>query len=123
NPNDIESISVLKDASAAAIYGVRASNGVILITTKRGKSGTPKVEFNAQRGVQNVAKTFDVLNTADYTALYREVYANNPTAVGSMPSVFDPNSPDFLGNSPTYDWQDALLNKDAIIEDYGIRVS
>ncbi|HEY8512386.1 MAG TPA: TonB-dependent receptor [Cyclobacteriaceae bacterium] len=123
NPNDIESISVLKDASAAAIYGVRASNGVILITTKRGKTGAPKVEFNAQRGVQNVAKTFDVLNTADYTALYREVYANNPTASGSMPSVFDPNSPDFLGNSPTYDWQDALLNKDAIIEDYGIRVS
>src|SRR5690606_29654330 len=65
NPNDIESISVLKDASAAAIYGVRASNGVILITTKKGKQGTPKVEFNAQRGVQNVVKTFDVLNTAD----------------------------------------------------------
>lgn len=121
NPNDIESISVLKDASAAAIYGVRASNGVILITTKKGKQGTPKVEFNAQRGVQNVVKTFDVLNTADYTALYRESYANNPTGV--LPSVFDPNSPDFLGNSPTYDWQKALLNRDAVIEDYGIRVS
>jgi TonB-linked SusC/RagA family outer membrane protein len=123
NPNDIESISVLKDASAAAIYGVRASNGVILITTKRGKIGTPKVEFNAQRGVQNVAKSFDLLNTADYTSLYREAYANNPTEAASLPSVFDPNSPDFLGNSPTYDWQDVLLNKDAIIEDYGIRVS
>nr|PZN58498.1 MAG: hypothetical protein DIU61_00230 [Bacteroidota bacterium] len=121
NPHDIESISVLKDASAGAIYGMRASNGVIIITTKKGKSGAPRVEFNAQRGVQNVAKTFDVLNTADYAALYREVYANNPTA--TMPSVFDPNSPDFLGNSPTYNWQDALLNKDAIIEDYSLRVS
>lgn len=123
NPNDIESISVLKDASAAAIYGVRASNGVILITTKSGKLGKPKVEFNAQRGVQNVAKTFDVLNTADYTALYREVYANNPTEAANLPTVFDPGSPDFLGNSPTYDWQNALLNKDAIVEDYSIRVS
>ncbi|HEX6892087.1 MAG TPA: carboxypeptidase-like regulatory domain-containing protein, partial [Chryseolinea sp.] len=59
NPSDIESISVLKDASAGAIYGVRASNGVILITTKKGKSGAPRVEFNAQVGIQNVAKSFD----------------------------------------------------------------
>lgn len=123
NPNDIESISVLKDASAAAIYGVRASNGVILITTKRGKKGQPKIEFNAQRGVQSVSQTFDVLNTTPYAALYREAYANNPSEAANLPSVFDPNSPDYLGNNPTYNWQDALLNKNAIVEDYGLRVS
>ena len=88
NPNDIESISVLKDASSAAIYGVRASNGVILITTKKGKEGRPKVEVSAQRGVQNVIKKFEMLNTPDYTRLYQEAYANNPEEVGNLPSVF-----------------------------------
>ena len=60
NPNDIESISVLKDASATAIYGVRASNGVILITTKRGKEGKARVEMSASYGIQNNWKRYDV---------------------------------------------------------------
>ncbi|HRQ50981.1 MAG TPA: TonB-dependent receptor plug domain-containing protein, partial [Agriterribacter sp.] len=62
NAADIESISVLKDASAAAIYGVRASNGVILITTKKGKSGKPRIEFSASYAMQNIAKTIPLLN-------------------------------------------------------------
>ncbi|HTE32757.1 MAG TPA: SusC/RagA family TonB-linked outer membrane protein, partial [Chryseolinea sp.] len=123
NPNDIESISVLKDASAAAIYGVRASNGVILITTKKGKTGAPKVEFSAQRGVQNVVNDFDMLGTPSYTALYQEAYANNPTEAANLPNVFKPGDPGYLGNSPTYDWQKQLLNKNAIVEDYSLRVS
>jgi TonB-dependent SusC/RagA subfamily outer membrane receptor len=53
NPSDIESMSVLKDASAAAVYGVRAANGVVLITTKRGKTGKPKINFDGYYGVQN----------------------------------------------------------------------
>src|SRR4029078_6177989 len=78
NPNDIESITVLKDASAAAIYGVRAANGVILITTKRGK-GKPRIEFNASYGVQNaVAKGQPLLTTPQFVTLYNEAYANNP---------------------------------------------
>ena len=123
NPNDIESISVLKDASAAAIYGVRASNGVILITTKRGKSGQPKIEFSAQRGFQNVPKKFKMLDTPDYTALYQEAYANNPAEAGNLPAEFKPGDPAYLGNSPAYDWQSELLNKNAVIEDYSLRVS
>ncbi len=122
NPNDIESISVLKDASAAAIYGVRASNGVILITTKKGKSGSPKVEFSAQRGVQNVIKQFDMLNTADYTRLYQEAYNNNASEAGNLPPEFIESDPAYLGNSPTYNWQDNLINKNAVVEDYSIRV-
>jgi TonB-linked SusC/RagA family outer membrane protein len=123
NPNDIESISVLKDASSAAIYGVRASNGVILITTKKGKSGAPKVEFNAQRGVQNLVNTYDMLNTEQYTSLYQQAYANNPTEAANLPAVFIPGDPAYLGNGPTYDWQKDLINKNAVVEDYGIRVS
>ena len=122
NPNDIESISVLKDASSAAIYGVRASNGVILITTKKGKEGRPKVELSAQRGVQNVIKKFEMLNTPDYTSLYQEAYANNPAEAGNLPSVFQEGDPDYLGNSPTYNWQNSLVNENAVVEDYSIRV-
>ncbi len=66
NPNDIESIEVLKDASAAAIYGSRASNGVVIITTKSGKSGAPKIEVSASYGWQRMIRKMDVMNTAEY---------------------------------------------------------
>lgn len=147
NPGDIESISVLKDASASAIYGSRAANGVVLITTKRGKQGKPVIEFNALRGVQNIPGRYETLNTADYTALYREMLDNDylyrtqqaPNADPNNPyawdipsqthfNVFNPNAPvgsyyQYLGNSPTYDWQKELINKNAVIEDYSVRVS
>ena len=132
DPNDIESISVLKDASAAAIYGVRAANGVILITTKRGKTGKPKIEFSAYYGVQNAVKErIDVLNTQQYVALYKEAYANNPNMSSGSPvpftTVFGPKfndaGPEYLGNSPTIDWQKEYLNKNAPIKNISIRVS
>ena len=66
NPNDIESMQVLKDASAAAIYGAQAANGVILITTKKGtKSGQPKVTYDGYIGMQKTTKRYEVLNSAD----------------------------------------------------------
>src|SRR5690606_38973531 len=66
NPNDIESISVLKDAAAAAVYGARASNGIVMITTKRGKTGNSTVNFNMYRGVQEVWNTLDMLNAEQW---------------------------------------------------------
>jgi len=72
NPDDIESISVLKDASAAAIYGVRASNGVILITTKKGMAGKPKVEFSAKYSSQEIPKRYEMLGVKDYMDLYKK---------------------------------------------------
>ncbi|MCQ2153253.1 MAG: TonB-dependent receptor [Bacteroidales bacterium] len=65
-PEDIESVEILKDASAAAIYGTRAANGVVLITTKSGSQGTINVKFKAEGGVQTVAKTLDLLNAEQY---------------------------------------------------------
>lgn len=146
NPGDIESITVLKDASASAIYGSRAANGVVLITTKRGKKGKPVVEFNAMRGVQNVPNKYETLNTTQFTSLYKEMFDNDylyRTQQGPNPdplapyiwddpsrnylNVFNPNSADpyyqYLGNSPTYNWQNDLIKNDAIIEDYSVRVS
>jgi len=123
NPEDIESISVLKDASAAAIYGVRASNGVILISTKRGKTAQARVEFSMKSGYQNIPKKYDVLSVPDYVALYREAYANVPEATDQMPKVFDPNDPSYLGNRPTTDWQTPFLNKNAPTQDYNLQIS
>lgn len=77
NPSDIESMEVLKDASATAIYGSRAANGVILITTKKGKEGKTRVTFNSSVGVQVIAKRFDVLNGSEFAQVYNEMQEFN----------------------------------------------
>ena len=89
NPNDIESMQVLKDASAAAIYGAQASNGVILITTKKGtKSGQPKLTFDGYLGTSNTTKQYDVLNSKDRLAVEWAAQKGANTIAGSsaMPS-------------------------------------
>ena len=126
NPDDIESISVLKDASAAAIYGIRAANGVILITTKKGKEGAPVVEYSMSYGWQNIRKTYDVLNTREMIDFYRGSYAEakkyKPTV--TLPGIIDPNSSEMLKDSvTTYDWQTPYLNKNANIISHQLRVS
>ncbi len=122
DPDDIESISVLKDASAAAIYGSRAANGVILITTKKGKAGDAKINYSGYFGVQNIPN-FNLLDVSDYTKLIQEQYANDPASAGLMDPVYDPSSPLYLGNMPTIDHQAALSNKNAAIQNHNISVS
>ena len=73
NPNDIESIEILKDASATAIYGARAANGVILITTKRGKSGKPVVKYSANYSVQKIAKRLEMLTAREFMNVSNEI--------------------------------------------------
>ena len=128
---DIESITVLKDASAAAIYGVRAANGVVLITTKRGK-GKPRVEINAAFGIQNaVEQSKPVLTVPEYVALYNEAYSNNPDISGGNPvpigSVFGPEwnpaSPKYLGNSQTYYWIPEFFNENAPYKNLNLKLS
>ncbi len=120
NPADIESISVLKDAAAAAVYGVRASNGVVLITTKKGKQGRPRVEVTASRGVQNLPQRYEVLNSQELVDLNLEAaYAGNQP----LEPIFDPSSPDYKRNSPSYDWQTPLINRNALLEDYSVKLS
>jgi TonB-linked SusC/RagA family outer membrane protein len=86
NPNDIESIEVLKDASAAAIYGSQAANGVIIITTKRGKAGISTVSYDGYYGTQAITKTIPVLNASQFAKLENEVYNTtrfaNPDSFG-----------------------------------------
>ncbi|MGN0019462.1 MAG: SusC/RagA family TonB-linked outer membrane protein [Sphingobacterium hotanense] len=80
NPNDIESIEVLKDAAAASIYGARAANGVILITTKRGKEGVTSVDVNAYTGFQSLWKKPKFLNAEQFATLANELYKNSNMA-------------------------------------------
>lgn len=77
NPNDIQSIEILKDAAAAAIYGSRAANGVIIITTKKGKKGPPKITLNTIYSIQSPDKYLNYMNTSQYLQFYREVAQNS----------------------------------------------
>lgn len=79
NPNDIESIQILKDASAAAIYGTRAANGVVIIATKKGRTGKPRFSFNSYIGLTSAYKKLDILNAREYLELVRDIQKNaNP---------------------------------------------
>lgn len=106
NLNDIESIQVLKDASAASIYGSRAGNGVVIVTTKKGKNGSPKITYDAYYGVQNPGKNLDLLNTQQYADVLWES-RRNAVNIGSMvngvitsPTPINPTSAQF-GNGVT----------------------
>ncbi len=89
NPSDIASMEVLKDASATAIYGSRAAYGVVLITTKRGKSGEPKIDFNASVGFSKVAKRIDVLDAAQFRSALTYYGLSNANDKGSSVDAFD----------------------------------
>jgi TonB-dependent SusC/RagA subfamily outer membrane receptor len=90
NPSDIESMSILKDADATAIYGSRGANGVVLITTKKGKAGKTKVDFNLSEGVNKMASLPSLLNLQQYLLIRKEAYKND----GLTPSS-DPTSPSY----------------------------
>lgn len=107
NVNDIESVDVLKDASAAAIYGSRGSNGVVIITTKRGKKDKPSISLNSYYGIQSVTKEIPMLNATQYAQLiydaHNNTYFNQLAALGLTGSATDDNATRLskLGASPT----------------------
>lgn len=90
SPNDIANMQILKDASSAAIYGSRAANGVVLITTKSGSAGNAKITFNAQAGISNVVNNMETLNTAQYKELQDEIgIINLPDGLTDQTNWFD----------------------------------
>lgn len=108
NPDEIASIDVLKDAAAAAIYGSRGSNGVVIITTKRGAAGKTRFSFSSYLGTQKVEKTIGLLNAQQYVELYNESAKNDeydPTDYPFVPGVDDAN---------TYDWQSAVFRRSPV---------
>lgn len=123
NPSDIESIEVLKDAASGAIYGARAANGVILVTTKKGKLGKVSVNYNFSYGWQSAWKKRDVTGATDYAILQNERRVQN----GLSPLYNDPyNLVDANDNKITgfgTNWQDLLFNDNAPIVQHDVSIS
>ena len=115
NPADIESIEILKDASATAIYGAQAANGVILISMKAGVSGKPRVNFQASAGVQELPNKIDMMDLRGYARHYNELYALLDAS--KVKDAF--SHPETLGSGT--DWQDEIFRK-ALLQNYNISV-
>ena len=134
NPNDIESIQVLKDASTASIYGSRGSNGVIIITTKRGKKGgAPSFSYNSFFGSQSVANKLDLMNSAELIDYNRDATNNAYLQRNPGANTSDPNSVRTSGSwrlaedvlSPSgvdVDWQDVVF-RSAMVQTHNLSVS
>ncbi|RYY08039.1 MAG: TonB-dependent receptor [Sphingobacteriaceae bacterium] len=114
NQDDIESIEVLKDAASAAIYGTRAAAGVILVTTKKGKAGSIRINYNGYYGTQAPAKRLDLLNATQYAMLRNQALV----AAGRAPAFADPAS---LGTGT--DWQSEVFNNNAPKQIHELSVS
>lgn len=129
NPQDIESMSVLKDAAAAAIYGAQSSNGVILVTTKKGKSGEPNVQFNMQFGISNVPKQMDIMDADQYVDFYTKAYQSNnerfkdyPSLQKVFPDAYTDEVRDTYGNTNT-NWQDLITVNNALNQNYNLSMA
>ena len=123
DPNSVASISVLKDAASGAIYGARAANGVILVTTKKGKEGKAQINYNFSYGWQSKWRKRDVVGATDYAILQNEKYVNG----GMAPIFADPYNIIDINGNPVQgngtDWQDQVFNDNAPIMQHDLSVS
>jgi TonB-dependent starch-binding outer membrane protein SusC len=118
NPNDIESIEILKDASATAIYGSRGANGVILVNTKKGRAGKQVITAEMYYGFQKAAKTYDMMNATEFAGYLNKIVEENNALNGTNTAL--PYSPAQIAKLGTgTDWQDAVL-RTAPIASYSI---
>ncbi|PWB28240.1 SusC/RagA family TonB-linked outer membrane protein [Flavobacterium sp. HTF] len=118
NPADIESIEVLKDASATAIYGSRGANGVVIITTKKGTKGQDNISYQGYFGFQNVSKRLHVMNASQWASLRNDVQAS----IGQAPS-FTAAQIEAFKTSGSYDWQDAAFRTAAPVQNHQLSFS
>lgn len=117
NPNDIVSIDILKDASAASIYGSRGANGVVLITTKRGLEGKVRVQYNSYFGSSEVANKLDLFSGPEWLELRREAYrAENLES--SDEAILDPIQLEVANSGEWVDWQEEMFQKGAVQNHY-----
>jgi TonB-linked SusC/RagA family outer membrane protein len=126
NPNDIESIDVLKDAASAAIYGAQAANGVVLITTKQGHEGKAKVTFDAYFGWQSAARKTKMLNAQQYMTIMDEQNVNDGKAPYDWSSISSIWNRDADGNATGVidtDWVDSMFKNNATTQSYTLGIS
>jgi TonB-linked SusC/RagA family outer membrane protein len=123
NPSDIESIEVLKDAASGAIYGARAANGVVLVTTKKGKVGKTSINYNFSQGWQTAWRRRDVTSATDYAIMQNELRLNG----GQAPIYADPYNLMDTNGDPIQgfgtDWQDLVFNDNAPVQNHEVSVS
>ncbi len=123
SPDDISSIEILKDASATAIYGSKASNGVILVTTKRGKKGKVSINYHGYTTVQTLKKNFNQYDGSQFVDLRREANRNRVTgAYLRDENIFTPFELEAIENQEYVDWESLILN-DAVIQSQSLSVS
>lgn len=122
NPNDIESIEVLKDAGSSVIYGSRAANGVLLITTKRGKRGTAKINFEAKTGWSNPSNLPDLLSGDEFAAIQNEKAANRFGATSPNAVIAKDSDVDGDGKPDRTNWLDEVY-RTAMTKDYSVSMS
>lgn len=118
NPSDIQSMEVLKDGAAAAIYGSVAANGVVIITTKNGKKGDLKIDFNTYLSLTQVAKKLELLNAEEYQQVHKQMYENYNANASKPMEIPEYVSRDY--NTDT-DWQDAML-RSGLSQNYMVSV-
>jgi len=130
NPDDIESVEILKDAAAAGIYGSRAAEGVILITTKKPKNGATSVNFDMYTGIQVNNPAYKMLGARDYAQLKRSAYADADPATYPLGTdtadhkIFNTYELQSIANGYTnYDWQKAITHNNAPMQNYTLSVS
>jgi len=116
-PQEIETMQVLKDASATAIYGANGSNGVIILTTKRGKSGKPQVNFNSFVSYNLAPKQYDVMNADQYSAFYTELYGTRPEYEQAFREKYYGS-----GWQQGTNWQDQMF-KNGVLQNYNLSVA
>ncbi|WP_245949428.1 SusC/RagA family TonB-linked outer membrane protein [Echinicola strongylocentroti] len=114
NPNDIESIEILKDASATAIYGARGANGVIMVTTKKGKSGQMRINYDGYVGVQNIANRLDVLSATEYQMVMNDIIADGGGIADQTVDIIEEGGTD---------WQDELFRTSAPVTNQNLSFS
>jgi TonB-linked SusC/RagA family outer membrane protein len=119
NPSDIESIDVLRDADATSIYGARAANGAIVITTKKGKPGKTEFVLNVQQGLAKVSKFLDLLNTQQYLMMRKEAFVNDNASFGG--TDYDLNG--HWDTTRYTNWQKELIGGTAAYNDINLSVS
>lgn len=124
NPNDIESLDVLKDAASTAIYGARAANGVILVTTKHGQDGRTNITFDAYVGWSNIAKRPQMLNAQEYMYIYDVARMYEGNAPNNWESIVPADIWERLQNGWTgTDWLDMMIGKNAPQQSYNLGIS
>ena len=123
NPGDIESMEILKDASATAIYGTNGANGVILITTKHGKDGKPSVSYNAYVGFEDFAKKLDYCNGPQITQRYKDYVAQNPGETMYNDYVKNANEAEAQAAGKETDWLYDMISQTGIIQDHNVTVN